>query len=161
MVRRYARRYTFRPVRDRYSKENTGFRINAPSQSTNGLYQTAVSIVPASTFQGMRKVKHISISLSDTRGTGGEQFYWAIVYVPQGTQPNALFATTGSVSGSLYEPNQFVMNCGIVDSGAGPIRFRSVLSRNLNSGDAIYLVVGSISASMAVDGVASYAITLQ
>ena len=39
----------------------------------------------------------------------------------------------------MYEPNQFVMNCGVVDPSAGPIRFTSPVSRNLNDGDSIYL----------------------
>ena len=43
----------------------------------------------------------------------------------------------------MYEPNQFVMNCGIMSSGAGPIRISSPLARNLNDGDAIYLLVRS------------------
>ena len=41
----------------------------------------------------------------------------------------------------MYEPNQYVMNCGIVDPTAGPIRFSSPISRNLNNGDAIVLLV--------------------
>ena len=109
----------------------------------------------------MRKVKHITVSLSDSASSVGSAFYWAIVYVPQGTQPNALFATTNDITGSIYEPNQFVMNCGVIDPAAGPIRFRSVLSRNLNSGDSIYLVLGSLASQSVIDGVASYAITLQ
>ena len=36
----------------------------------------------------------------------------------------------------MYEPNQFVMNCGVVDPSAGPIRFTSPVSRNLNDGDS-------------------------
>ena len=141
MVRRYARRYSFRPNRDKYSKENTGFLVQVPQTATNHLYQTAISIVSPSTVQGMRKVKHITISLSDTHGSSGAAFYWAIVYVPQGTQPNALFSTTNDITGSMYEPNQFVMNCGVVDPSAGPIRFRSVLSRNLNSGETMEIAV--------------------
>ena len=39
------------------------------------------------------------------------------------------------------KPNQFVMNCGIADPTAGPIRFSSPVARNLNDGDAIALVV--------------------
>ena len=161
MVRRYARRYSFRPNRDKYSRENTGFKVQVSNTSTNGLYQTAIPIVSSSTVQGMRKVKHITVSMSDTNTTGDNEFYWAIVYVPQGTNPNALFSTDGRVSGSLYEPNQFVMNCGLIDPSAGPIRLYSLLSRNLNSGDSIYLVVGVLSPSAVIDGVASYAITLQ
>ena len=33
-----------------------------------------------------------------------------------------------SNSGSMYEPNQFVMNCGVVDPSAGPIRMSSPIS---------------------------------
>ena len=33
------------------------------------------------------------------------------------------------------------MNCGTVDPTAGPIRFSSPISRNLNNGDAIVLLV--------------------
>ena len=49
-------------------------------------------------------------------------------------------ATTAALS-DMYEPNQYVMNCGIVDPTAGPIRFSSPISRNLNNGDAIVLLV--------------------
>ena len=41
----------------------------------------------------------------------------------------------------MYEPNQYVMNCGVVDPTAGPIRFYTPLARNLNNGDSIVLVV--------------------
>jgi hypothetical protein len=165
MVRRYARRQYWRSSnRDKYSVETTAGIIATSSTATNGLHQSATAIVPASTIQGMRKVKHITISL--TCGDDNPEFYWAIVYVPQGTQPNALFSVTGNVStiGSMYEPNQFVMNCGVVDPNAGPVRFRSSLSRNLNSGDSIYLIVGKTTGSTSTSQiyfVSRYAITLQ
>ena len=60
----------------------------------------------------------------------------------------------------MYEPNQFVMNCGIADSTAGPIRFSSPISRNLNDGDSIVLAVRSQVAQV-LNGVIRYAITLQ
>ena len=41
----------------------------------------------------------------------------------------------------MYEPNQFVMNCGVVDPSAGPIRMSSPISRNLNDGDKITLLI--------------------
>ena len=165
MVRRYARRQNWRSSnRDKYSVETTAGIIPAPTTATNGLYQSATAIVPPSTIQGMRKVKHITITLTDTNDT--EEIFWAIVYVPQGTQPNALFSVTGNVNtvGSMYEPNQFIMNCGVVDPTAGPIRFRSPLSRNLNSGDAIYLIIGKTAGptnSPQVFFVSRYAVTLQ
>ena len=164
MVRRYARRQYWRSSnRDKYSVETTAGILPAPSSATNVLYQSAVAIVPPSTIQGMRKVKHITITLTDLQAN--DDLFWAIVYVPQGTQPNALFSVTGDFHnvGSMYEPNQFVMNCGVVDPSAGPIRFSSPLSRNLNSGDAIYLIVGRTQNlnDPAVHFVARYAITLQ
>ncbi len=162
---RYARRSSFSSNRDKYSKENIGFSVTLQSPSVNGLHQSAVPIVPSTTIQGMRKVKHIRVSLTQGIDHDTTEIYWAIVYVPQGMTPNPLFSTSGSATGSLYEPNQFVMNCGIVDPTAGPIRFSSPLSRNLNSGDSIYLIVGSNPAqpttSNIIVGVASYAITLQ
>ena len=59
--------------------------------------------------------------------------------------------------------HQFVMNCGVVSSGAGPIRFTSPIARNLNDGDAIYLLVRTLVAGPAItyNCVVRYAITLQ
>lgn len=158
-----ARRPYLRPVlpaRSKYSIEQKSFRGALPTTPVNSLYQTSYQIVEPVTMQGMRKVKHITLSLAgfsnvvDTDAIG--PIYWAIVYVPQGTNVGAL-----NLNNSLYEPNQYVMNCGVVDGSAGPIRFSSPISRNLNSGDAIYLLVGSSSTNATnFDGVAKYAITL-
>ena len=87
--------------------------------------------------------------------------YWAIVYVPQGTTAGGINIDSTSVN-DMYEPNQFVMNCGIVDPTAGPIRFSSHVSRNLNNGDSIVLLLRQTSTNvMGVDGTIRYAITLQ
>ena len=61
----------------------------------------------------------------------------------------------------MYEPNQFVMNCGVVDPSAGPIRFTSPVSRNLNDGDSIYLLIRNTLADFALQyqAVVRYAIT--
>ena len=62
----------------------------------------------------------------------------------------------------MYEPNQFVMNCGVVDPSAGPIRFTSPVSRNLNDGDSIYLLIRNpLANSISYQAVVRYAITLQ
>ena len=65
------------------------------------------------------------------------------MYVPQGTSVGAINVTTSSAATGTYEPNQFVMNCGIADPTAGPIRPGSPIARNLNDGDAIALVVST------------------
>ena len=61
----------------------------------------------------------------------------------------------------MYEPNQFVMNCGIIDTNAGPIRMSTPLARNLNDGDTIYLIVYPASTNaINIRGTARYAISL-
>ena len=150
MPRRYYKRT--RTSRKKYSVQQKAFKFDAAASST-----TSVEIVPATTVEGMRKVKHVTVTCSTTHAT---PLYWALVYVPQGTVPGALnVATTGDET-SLYEPNQFVLTCGISDPTAGPIRFYTPLSRNLNSGDAIYLLVANpTSDTPAVHGTARYAIS--
>lgn len=123
---------------------------------------SAVQIVAPALTEGMRKVKNITVSLvtSDLTKGGTAEIFWALVYVPEGTSPGALNITASAVS--LYEPNQYVMNCGISDPDAGPIRFFTPLARNLNSGDAIYLLVNTLSSFTStpkVIGTARYAIS--
>lgn len=150
------------PKRSKYSVEQRSFRIIPSSTAVNQLYQVSTVLVDAVAVQGMRKVKHLTINLTPVNmgGSGGDfvgPVYWAIVYVPQGTTVGAL-----NLNNSLYEPNQYVMNCGVVDPSAGPIRFSSPVARNLNSGDAIYLVVGGVgyTATDNYYGTIKYAITL-
>lgn len=157
MAKFYKRK--FYTSRDKYSVEQHAF-----AQSTDTSGNLAVVVVPSSTLQGMRKVKHLTVSLAtpDTSSQAGQitAIYWALVYVPAGTSPSPL----SIVGPDLYEPNQFVMNSGIVDPNAGPIRFHAPISRNLNSGDAIYLVCRGVypsSATIQIYGMVRYAITLQ
>jgi hypothetical protein len=87
--------------------------------------------------------------------------WWALVFVPQGYNANVLFPyfADSQTSGSLYEPNQFVMGCGYIDPNAGPIRVTSKVSRNLQSGDSIALIIGnSETPSTTYRGVVSYAV---
>lgn len=149
------------PRRSKYSIEQKSFSVVSPSTGpVNGLYQSNVQVVAPVDIQGMRKVKHLMVNMAsfitgapDSSAT----IYWALVYVPQGTTLGAL-----NLNNSMYEPNQYVMNCGIIDATAGPLRFSSPLARNLNSGDAIYLVLGTTSAAANnnLQGVVKYAITL-
>ena len=152
----YYRRAAKRPrygKRDKYSIQQKAFNVNLTAATTQGAV-----IVPPVSVEGMRKVKHITVNVTSagTAGQEGTVFWWAIVYLPQGT-------TLGNINidgTAMYEPNQFVMNCGIADSTAGPIRFSSPISRNLNDGDSIVLAVRSQVAQV-LNGVVRYAITLQ
>ena len=137
--------------RDKYSIQQRAFAFDT---GTGG--STLQIIVPATAVEGMRKVKHLTISLSATLDS---IFYWALVYVPQGTTVSAINLTS---TAGMYEPNQFVMNCGIIDTNAGPIRMSTPLARNLNDGDAIYLVVLPAGTSgIIINGTVRYAISLQ
>ena len=108
----------------------------------------------------MRKIKHLTVSVASETNNGA--FYWALVYVPQGTTPGNLTVNIITGTTGMYEPNQFVMNCGVVDPEAGPIRFTSPVSRNLNDGDAIYLLVKNtnVDGPITYNAVVRYAITL-
>ena len=143
--------YRSRRPRKKYSVQQKAFKFDAAASTT-----TSVEIVPATTVEGMRKVKHVTVTCSTTHAT---PLYWALVYVPQGTVPGALNAATTGDETSLYEPNQFVMNCGIADPQAGPIRIWSPLARNLNDGDRILLLCTHTSSSaVGLNALARYAI---
>lgn len=126
----------YKRPRKRYSVQQKAFGFQAAVDTTS-----QVEVVPAATIEGKRKVKNITVTATLATGTEAP-LYWALVYVPQGESARGLnIATTVGQSTSLYEPNQYVMNCGIADSNAGPIRFWSPLSRNLNEGDRIFLLI--------------------
>ena len=153
MAKGYKRRY-YHGNRDKYSVEQTFFNTSLTSGQT-----TAIDVVPAAAIQGMRKVKHITITAaSATTVTDG--VLWCLFYLPAGYAAPAFNVTTGS---PLIEPNQYVMNCGCFDHDAGPFRVTSRLSRNLNSGDRIVLLLRPLNTSAAseITGIVRYAITLQ
>ena len=128
-----------------WSHENKGC-VGAMSDGLiNGLYQGGSIVVPSVTSQGTRTVGNFTITVPFTGSVSStvNEIYWALVYVPQGESAKNLFATTGNMEGSLYEPNQYVMASGISDSGAGPIRIRTRMSRKLHSGDFVSLIVGT------------------
>ena len=149
MPKYYKKKY-YHSSRDKYSVEHTAFEL-APAAAG----QVSQVVVAPSTTQGMRKVKHLTISMGSNAGSGGNRIFWALVYVPQGTSVGTI-----NTAGSLYEPNQFVMGCGVFDFDAGPLRVKCPLSRNLNSGDSIYFVMDT-GAAGTYTGVVSYAVTLQ
>ena len=154
MPRKYYRKT--RANRDKYSVEQQAGRLDIPASS-----QAWAAVVPDTAIQGMRKVKHLTVSLAnESDASGADYSYWALVYVPQGTAPNTMNLTG---TAGMYEPNQFVMNCGVADFSAGPVRFRSPVSRNLNSGDKIVLIMSNSNTTTqkSFHYVVKYAVTLQ
>lgn len=128
--------------RSKYSIETTTSNQALSAMTSDGTTLHGISqVVAATTIQGMRKVKHMQISVCLQHNAAaaatatGAPILWALVYVPQGQTSVPAPAT----SGSIYEPNQFVIASGLADADAGPIRINTPLARNLNSGDSIIL----------------------
>lgn len=144
---RYPRRRTTRIYKkNKWSVEQKpGFIQGAGWSTTSDTYlnrQALIPIVAATTQEGVRKAKNISVSIappgSQTTTAQNNPFYWALIYLPEGQTPNELSST-----GQLYTPSQFVINSGIVTSIQGKMRISSRLARNLNQGDSIYLLLGT------------------
>ena len=166
MVRRYYRRRSY-VNRDKYSVENTvcttpssgSWTSVAATPETQASKQFSVSVIPPSDIQGMRKVKHLTLSFSSESDT---RYLFALVYVPEGYDPNFINVPLLGQPGALYEPNQYVMASGTLDFTGGPLRIRTPLSRNLNSGDQIFLILAQTDdRNTAVYLNIQYAITLQ
>lgn len=153
MAKGYKRKSFYRGSRDKYSVEQQAGALDIPAEGS--AYTT---VVPSTAIQGMRKVKHLTVSVANFY-SASTCMYWALVYVPQGTSVGSL-SVTGQTG--MYEPNQYVMNCGVVDFQAGPVRFTSPVSRNLNSGDSIVLVcLNPQGTAMRTLYTVKYAVTLQ
>lgn len=139
MPRKNVKAIIARP-RPRWSHENKSCAMQFSAEPIYTFWQAGSNVVPAATSQGIRTVGNWTITVPVSTD---KNVYWALVYVPQGTTVNNLFATSGGAEGSLYEPNQYVLASGIADGNAGPIRVRSKMKRTLHSGDFISLIIAS------------------
>lgn len=175
MPRYYRRRYRIGVYpRKRYSNEtmtSTGqFDSVANDQQAGdilasgkfGIFPKLICI-PSSNVQGMRKVKNFTLTISPSVFlSDGTNFNcpirFALVYVPQGQDPGNL--NIGAGINSLYEPNQNVIMSGAFMSNEN-FKVRSYLSRNLNSGDQIMLLMaGQSYENWSLDISSNMAITL-
>lgn len=156
MARRYRRsgRYTRRLKTVKYSNET--FNAVIDSSGTNATSNTV--LITQIDNQGTRKVKNFELSFSTgpsiynsnpVADANSAPTIWALVYVPQGNVPQNISIGTSTAS-TLYEPNQNVIMSGILPPGktSQPIRYKSRLARNLNSGDYIALVTRDATAGL-------------
>lgn len=143
MPRRY-RRKSYRITRPlkavKYSSETYAGAANAQFLA-NGLYKSTA--IPQTDVLGTRKCKNFTLTIC-TKSNETIPMYFALVFVPQGTNASNLnigtnFADDALVPTSYYEPNQNVIMQGFVDA-AQVYRFKTRLARNLNSGDTIQLI---------------------
>ena len=92
MPKRFFRKRQFN--RDKYSVEHTSVRTTTTDQWTQvgavgdsaASFQTTHTIVAPSEIQGMRKVKHITLTASNAQ-TSLNPLYYVLAYVPQGYDP--------------------------------------------------------------------------
>ena len=166
----YRRRNYKRPRsnKDKYSVEQTSLvtpliqdwqQFEAVGNLTASR-QISFSILAPTDIQGMRKVKHFELTFSSPNPDS--RFYYALVYVPQGYEPQRINIPNPNYAISMYDANQFVISQGVLDFDGGPLRIRSPLSRNLNSGDSIYLLIATdMSSGNPLLATVRYAITMQ
>lgn len=133
--RRYARRAG---RKNKYNINTTSWETIQTNEwiqkpNTNFFY-TGNVVVPASTVGGTRKVKRFVINMA-LPPTSNEIYWWALVYIPEGT-----VASTPSLTGEGYQPSQFVISQGMLTANS-PVRINSPMSRNLNQNDQVSMVI--------------------
>ena len=150
------RRYRYKRYfgnKDKYSHETTNIQtpwmnnwtlVPSTSAEIAPSRQFTIPIIPPTDVQGMRKVKHITASFSCDNKVYSNVVYYYIVYVPQGYQPQPVSVPAIGNAVNGYSANQFIMGSGVLDFEGGPCRIRSSLSRNLNSGDSIVLILATV-----------------
>ena len=144
--RRRSRRVTlYRPLKvAKYSNETFAF-ANTMLSSNPGQY--LIVLTKQTDILGTRKAKNFTLSLVVAQDLA---VVFALVFVPQGTNPSAIEIGTEIdqgvlVSDSLYDPNQNVILQGVsAGLSSGVTRFKTRLARNLNSGDSIFLIKSTI-----------------
>lgn len=152
MPRRYTRsgRYTRRVKTVKYSNETYNYAGEYTVQNAAVKNNWSETLITAIDQQGVRKCKNFELSLTGTPFTNAQNqiahapMFFALVYVPQGTEPSQINIGNPDACASLYEPNQNVIMSGVWPSDlTAPFVKKTRLARNLNSGDRIVLVMSS------------------
>lgn len=152
MPRRYTRsgRYTRRVKTVKYSNETYNYAGLYTVQNAGVKNNWSETLISAIDTQGVRKCKNFELSLTGTPFTNAQNqiahapMFFALVYVPQGTEPSQINIGNPDACASLYEPNQNVIMSGVWPSDlTAPFVKKTRLARNLNSGDRIVLVMSS------------------
>jgi hypothetical protein len=109
-------------------------------------------IVPAANITGVRRVRGFTLKLSVSLPV-----IYALVYVPEGINAEgiSLNISDPTVATSVYTPEQHIILSGCATTDMYPVRYFG--SRNLSSGDAVYLLTRSVSATEA--GAMIYTVT--
>jgi hypothetical protein len=109
-------------------------------------------IVPAANITGVRRIQDFTLKLS-----AASPLVYALVYVPEGINAEgvSLNISEPSAATSVYTPEQHIILSGVVSGDMYPARYFG--SRNLASGDAVYLLTRAVDAKEA--GALIYTVT--
>lgn len=161
MARRYRRRSRRAVKTAKYSSENYNALVQLNNVGATGTTSTWVgSVVPATSVLSTRKAKNFTLRIAPdetlvrtntgtTEDPNIEESFdkgfiaWALVYLPEGTNPNRFNFGDANGAVSLYEPNQNVIMCGIASSDQ-VYSYKTKLARNLSAGDSIVLIVNDL-----------------
>lgn len=135
------RRRTFkrsRPLKTmKYENETKSIGATIPIEA-NSFTPTKIIICQNTDVQGVRKVKNFYLEMAFHSDAIG---YYALIYEPAGQQANTLIQAGPNQAVDIFQPNQNIIFAGtILDSGSD-IKRKTRLSRNLNSGDSIVLII--------------------
>ena len=134
----------------KWSLERTFVSATVGSTTTQ-----AMTVIPSSNIEGVRKVKNITVNLLLQYAAGVPGVYWALYYLPSGMAAPPLNVISGS---TVVEPNQNCIASGVASTNV-PLRIFTPLARNLHSSDAVILLVrAAAGVEIAVFGNVSYAI---
>ena len=139
------RKYYYKTLK--YSNEtySSQMEIQNNDGETGSHGKGYLALVPPTDTLGTRKMKNFTLQILPGETKIGEDdasasLAFALVFVPEGTLPSQITLGTGAMPLAFYQPNQNVILQGFVDNSRA-YTFRSYLSRNLNSGDSIFLVL--------------------
>lgn len=142
MPRRYTRRSnrSNRPFKTvKYSSETSAVS-NLLTLAASSEASIPIALISAANIQGTRKVKNFTLRFAYAPPPMPLAF--VVAYIPEGQAPQSLNFGDASTVTSLYEPNQNVIMQGILPQNPdSALSFRTRLARNLNSGDAIALII--------------------
>lgn len=158
MYRRYYRRRPRRRGINKYNFENNSLQFNIES-ALPGVKTGRCLLIAPNNSAGVRKVVNLRGSIApQVSGI----YQWAVIYLPEGfdftTQqlvvpapaplPNTseITSTTTIIgsTGNTYMPSQNCLAFGTISTN-NSINFRVPLSKNLNGGDAIILLIKPLS----------------
>jgi len=141
---RYAKKSAFTKWTHEATTTTVGWAGGSTQYTSNDITIVPSTSDPTTTYQGPRKAKNFTISLTCNdlaEANSAVAIGYVLVYVPYTRSPSTP-DWNGPVA--LYEPSNEMISCGLLNTENSPIRIKSSMSRILNSGDSIHLILTNL-----------------